>query len=81
MAPSCPVQVDNIDKECRAEGHTYLFKDRLPVGFFGLVDDLIRVTEAGISAQKLNALINIKSAEKKLKLKDFHREILKKKNA
>ena len=60
------VQVDNIGKECIAEGHTYLYKDRLPVGFLGLVDDIIGVTEAGIAAQKLNAFINIKTAEKKL---------------
>ena len=60
------VQVDNIGKECIAEGHTYLYKDLLPVGFLGLVDDIIGVTEAGIAAQKLNAFINIKTAEKKL---------------
>ena len=56
------VQVDNIGKE----GHIYLYKDRLPVGFLGLVDDIIGVTEAGIAAQKLNAFINIKTAEKTL---------------
>jgi hypothetical protein len=48
------------------EGHTYLYKNELPVGFLGLVDDIIGVTEAGINAQKMNAFINIKTAEKTL---------------
>ena len=38
----------------------------MPVGFLGLVDDIIGITEAGIAAQKMNAFINIKTAEKKL---------------
>jgi hypothetical protein len=60
------VQVDSIGKECVAEGHSYLYKERLPVGFLGLVDDIIGVTEAGIKAQKMNAFINVKTAEKGL---------------
>ena len=51
------VQVDSIGKECVKEGHTYLYKNELPVGFLGLVDDIIGVTEAGINAQKMNAFI------------------------
>ena len=43
-------QVDSIGKECVEAGHTYLYKDRLPIGFLGLVDDIIGVTEAGIEA-------------------------------
>ena len=60
------IQVDSIGKECVKEGHTYLYKNELPVGFLGLVDDIIGVTEAGINAQKMNAFINIKTAEKTL---------------
>ena len=60
------VQVDSIGQECVKEGHTYLYKNELPVGFLGLVDDIIGVTEAGINAQKMNAFINIKTAEKTL---------------
>ena len=62
------VQVDSIGKECVKEGHTntYLYKNELPVGFLGLVDDIIGVTEAGINAQKMNAFINIKTAEKNI---------------
>ena len=58
--------MDDIGKECVAEGHTYLYKELLPVGFLGLVDDIIGVTEVGLAAQKMNAFINIKTAEKKL---------------
>ena len=46
--------------------YTYCYKDEFPVGFLGLVDDVIGITEAGIEAQKLNAFINVKTAEKVL---------------
>ena len=49
-----------------AEGHSYLYKEILPVGFLGLVDDIIGITEAGIKAQKLNVFLNLKTAEKSL---------------
>ena len=58
------VQVDSIGKECLKEGHSYLYKEILPVGFLGLVDDIIGVTEAGIKAQEMNTFINMKTAEK-----------------
>ena len=60
------VQVDSIGKECMEEGHSYLYKDILPVGFLGLVDDIIGVTEAGIKSQEMNAFINMKTAEEGL---------------
>ena len=60
------VQVDSIGKQCLAEGYSYLYKNKLPVGFLGLVDDVIGITEVGIEAQKLNAFFNIKTAEKAL---------------
>ena len=60
------VQVDSIGKECVAAGHTYLYKDKLSLGFLGLVDDIIGVTEAGVKAQKMNTFINLKTAEKTL---------------
>ena len=58
------VQVDSIGKECMEEGHSYLYKGRLPVGFLGMVDDIVGITEAGFKAQKMNAFINLKTAEK-----------------
>ena len=60
------VQVDSIGKECVAAGHTYLYKDELSLGFLGLVDDIIGVTEAGVKAQNMNTFINLKTAEKTL---------------
>ena len=41
----------------------YLYKNVLPIGFLGLVDDIIGVTEAGMDAQKLYAFINVMTAE------------------
>ena len=60
------VQVDSIGQECMEAGHFYLYKDKLPVGFLGLVDDIVGVTEVGYKAQQLNAMINLKTAEKTL---------------
>ena len=60
------VQVDTIGQECEESGYGYLYKDSLEVSLLGLVDDMIGVTEAGYKAQQMNALINIKSADKGL---------------
>ena len=60
------VQVDSIGKEVEASGYGYQFKDELPVSLLGLVDDMIGVSDAGIKAQQLNALLNVKTAEKRL---------------
>ena len=60
------VQVDTIGKECIAEGLGYIYKESLQVGFLGLVDDIIGITTAGIEAQKMNAFINEKTADKTL---------------
>ena len=59
-------QVDMIGKESMEAGHFYLYKNILPVGFLGLVDDIVGITEAGFKAQELNAFINVKTAEKTL---------------
>ena len=60
------VQVDSIGKEVELSGYGYQYKDLLSVSLLGLVDDLIGVTEAGFKAQQMNALLNIKTAEKRL---------------
>ena len=60
------VQVDRIGQDCMKAGHFYLYKNMLPVGFLGLVDDIVGVTEAGYKAQQLNAFMNVKTAEKTL---------------
>ena len=48
------------------EGYFYLYKNTLPVGFLGLVDDIVGVTEAGFKAHQLNSFMNVKTAEKSL---------------
>ena len=60
------VQVDSIGKECMKESLSYMYKNVLPVGFLGLVDDIIGITEAGMKAQMLNVFMNVKTAEKTL---------------
>ena len=61
------VQVENIGKDCLQAGHFLLYKDRLPVGFLGLIDDIVGITKTGIDAQKMNSFINLKTAEKGLR--------------
>ena len=60
------VQVDTIGKQCMQSGYGYKYKDSLSISMLGLVDDIIGVTEAGFKAQQINALINVKSADKGL---------------
>ena len=60
------VQVDKIGQDCMEAGYHYLYKNILPVGFLGMVDDIVGITEAGYQASQLNAFINVKTAEKTL---------------
>ena len=60
------VQVDKIGKDCMKAGYHHLYKNVLPIGFLGMVDDIVGITEAGHKASELNAFINIKTAEKTL---------------
>ena len=57
-------QVDAIGQECLESGYGFKYKECLPVGMFGFVDDSVGITEAGYKAQMFNALFNIKTAEK-----------------
>jgi hypothetical protein len=38
------VQVDKIGQDCMEAGYFYLYKNILPVGFLGLVDDTVGIT-------------------------------------
>ena len=60
------VQVDSIGKVVEDSGYGYQYQDELPVSLLGLVDDMIGVTQAGYKAQQLNAVLNVKTAEKRL---------------
>jgi len=60
------VQVDRIGQKCLQAGHFYLYKDSLQIGFLGLVDDIVGITNAGADSLLLNSFINIRTAEKGL---------------
>ena len=60
------VQVDSIGKACMAAGHGYKYKEKLNIGFLGLIDDIIGLSETGSKAQMLNVFLNVKTAEKTL---------------
>ena len=60
-------QVDTIGKECLNENkYLFMYKNCVPIGILGLVDDVVGVSEAGYKAQELNTYINLKTADKKL---------------
>ena len=61
-------QVDTIGKQLLNENSEYLYryKGHVPIGILGMIDDIVGVSENGVSATQLNAYINIKTAEKKL---------------
>ena len=60
------VQVDNICKSVESSGYGYRYKDVLGISVLALVDDMIGVTNAGHEAHQMNAVINAKTAEKRL---------------
>ena len=52
---------------CQEESkYQFMYKDSVPVGLLGMVDDLVGISEAGYKAQELNAYVNVKTADKKL---------------
>ena len=56
--------MDKIGQDCMNAGYFYSYKNILPVGFLGLVDDIVGITEAGYKAHQLNAVMNVKTARK-----------------
>ena len=62
-------QVDKFGKILLEESPDYIYKYKghVPVGILGMIDDVVGVSESGIKAKQLNAYINVKSAEKKLR--------------
>ena len=52
-----------MEKKWLAEGHGYSYNAKLFL-FFGIVDDIIGVTKAGLDAVKMNIALNNISAEK-----------------
>ena len=60
------VQVETIGQDCMKAGFKIDYKKVLPIGFLGLVDDIVGITEAGFPAVQLNTFMNVKTAEKTL---------------
>ena len=61
-------QVDTFGKQLLEEEPDYLYKykGKVNIGLLGMIDDLAGVSESGVKAKKLNAFINVKTAEKNL---------------
>ena len=55
-----------MGQDCVSNGNHIMYKNNLTIGFLGMVDDIIGITESGHRASELNALINVKTAEKTL---------------
>ena len=66
--PMAANQVDSFGKQLLKEEPEYIYKYKgyIPIGVLGMIDDLVGVSESGVNAVKLNAFINVKTAEKKL---------------
>ena len=62
------MQGDNICKSVESSGYGYQYKNVVDISVLALVDDLIGVTEAGFKAHQMNAVINAKTAEKRLQI-------------
>ena len=61
------LQVDTIGKECwEEEKHLYFFKNKVPIGPLGMVDDLLTISECGYKTEKMNQYINFKTGAKRL---------------
>ena len=63
-------QVDSFGKQLLIEEPDYLYKYKghVKIGLLGMIDDLAGVSESGVKAKKLNAFINVKTAEKSYNL-------------
>ena len=59
-------QVDSIARECEKGGYNYKYKGELNLTSLGFVDDYMGITEANHSAQQMNVVFNVRTAEKSL---------------
>ena len=61
------LQVDTFGKECLMEKkHLFYYKDTVPIGPLGMVDDLLTISECGYKTNLVNQYINLKTATKRL---------------
>ena len=62
----CSVQTDDIGKKSIESGeHLYMYKGTVGIPTLAMVDDLLKVSECGISSVKDNAYINAKIEQDK----------------
>ena len=61
-------QVDSFGKQMIEEEQVFMFrfKGLIPIPLLGQVDDLIGVAEAGVKTHQMNAIVNVKAANKDL---------------
>ena len=63
----CTVHIDSFGKECLEEGkYTYCYKREVDIPPLGMVDDVLCMSECGISTSIVNSYINYKTHTKKL---------------
>ena len=61
------LQVDTFGKECMEEQkHLFFYKNKVPIGPLGMVDDLLTITECGVKTTMMNQYINFKTGTKRL---------------
>ena len=66
----CSNSIDKIGKKCHETGeHLYTYKNRVKILPFGMVDDLLAVSECGQKAVAMNTFLTAQGELKKLK---FH---------
>ena len=63
------LQIDTFGKECMVEKkHLFHYKDMVPIGLLGMVDDLLTIREYGYKTNLMNQFINFKTGTKRLTL-------------
>jgi hypothetical protein len=61
------LQVDTFGKECmEKKKHLFYYKDSVPIGPLGMVDDLLTISECGVKTTLMNQFINFKTGTKRL---------------
>ena len=61
------LQVDTFGKECMEEKkHLFYFKDIVPIGPLGMVDELLTISECDVKTTLMNQFIYVKTGTKRL---------------
>jgi hypothetical protein len=61
------LQIDTMEKECLdQQKHLFYFRDSVPIGPMGMVDELLTISESGVKTSLMNQYINFKTGSKRL---------------